>query len=154
MNNVQLCNSFARAKMQTKIGLATITDRVRLYRLMYLDLLRPYLGRVISYDHDILNAYSGIIQAQSRLLGDFHMALPVAVFGRALLLTTWSYGTGFWNHRLGFSSWSWLGWKPRSMSPVNLVGLEIPELREFRVLIHIYAHNSFEKLVVTPGSVR
>jgi hypothetical protein len=64
----------------------TIWDRKRHYINVHLNLVDPYMRRVLSYDSDALNAFSGIISAQFDILGHFHLGLPVKLLARALLL--------------------------------------------------------------------
>jgi len=139
VSNIRLCGLLRRAQVGMGTGPPTITNRTLQYESVYLVLLRPYMGRVLTYDSDISKAYSGIIHAQSRILGDFHMAMPVALFGRALLLRA-RHMSGLWSRRAGFPSWSWLGWKHNSTSMGAIEDIRL-QGRPLLILVHLYVRD-------------
>ncbi|KAH7079381.1 hypothetical protein BKA63DRAFT_376843, partial [Paraphoma chrysanthemicola] len=83
----------------------SIGDRCLHYREIHLELLEVYLKRVLSFESDILNAFSGILSAQESVLGEFYWGLPLSLFVRSLLHRL-RYAHDF---RIGFPSWSWTG---------------------------------------------
>ncbi|KAF2830913.1 hypothetical protein CC86DRAFT_269149, partial [Ophiobolus disseminans] len=77
----------------------------------YLDMVAYYMTRVLKFEHDFLNAFSGVINAHTLLLGHFHWGLPVRHFARSLLLSMMKReDMELPTRRQQFPSWSWLGW--------------------------------------------
>lgn len=95
---------------------ATLIEIIEQYEGNYIQLLSFYIGRNLTYDTDVLNAFSGIINAQSVLLGDFESGMPLRLFARALFLSV-TPQSGPLSRRNGFPSWSWIGWKLEVGSP-------------------------------------
>jgi hypothetical protein len=87
-----------------------MSDVLLRYNYGFLPLLDSYLKRVLTYESDILNAFSGIINAEARTLGPFHWGLPKKLFARALVSGIDDRGRSF-TRRSDFPSWSWLGWR-------------------------------------------
>jgi hypothetical protein len=70
--------------------------------------LTSYLRRNLSYDGDILNAFAGILDALSPLLGTFRWGIPVLYPD---IMLTWNFPFAHpVQRRAGFPSWSWTGW--------------------------------------------
>jgi hypothetical protein len=123
----------------------TIDDAPSMYQVkldysVYRRLVESYVTRTLTYEADGLNAFSGILAAQSRVLGQFHWALPINTFTRALLLDL--RGSKFpLIQKLGFPSWSWLGWKlnPNEES-FGAVDLNVHN-NEFLPLVHVFAYD-------------
>ncbi|KAF2820117.1 hypothetical protein CC86DRAFT_305737 [Ophiobolus disseminans] len=99
-----LCGSLYNSHTLDRSEISTLR---RFYESGHLKLLSIYFKRILTHDSDILNAFSGIIRAHSRVLGKFHWGLPLNLFASALLAT---YLTPHYLTRQpGFPSWSWLG---------------------------------------------
>lgn len=88
------------------------------YEKNYLQLLSIYIGRRLTYDTDVLSAFAGIINAQSASLGHFESGLPLRLFARALFLSVTPQSVRL-SRRIGFPSWSWIGWKLDVGSPTT-----------------------------------
>jgi hypothetical protein len=74
----------------------------------YWRFLTSYLRRNLSYDGDILNAFAGILDALSPLLGTFRWGIPVLY---PHIMLTWNFPLAYpVQRRTGFPSWSWTGW--------------------------------------------
>ncbi|KAM3065052.1 hypothetical protein ACMFMG_006184 [Clarireedia jacksonii] len=99
-------------------SIAESRDTLTLYR----KLVNQYRHRQLTFDSDILNAFSGICQALGAIADDsYHWGLPVSCFGASL---TWCLrGGGARNYALcdphglnpsnpsvPFPSWSWAAW--------------------------------------------
>ena len=93
------------------------------------NLVSSYLERRLTYEEDILRAFSGILRALgSSMLGDFLFGLPQGFFDAALLWIPKEYlkrredvGNGIGKYT--FPSWSWAGWKGARASQINAFGL-------------------------------
>ncbi|KAH8585485.1 hypothetical protein B0O99DRAFT_646866 [Bisporella sp. PMI_857] len=79
---------------------------------VYIRLVRAYTRRILTYQEDALNAFSGILgMLKEAGSGDFVSALPEAILDMALLWTPAS-SLGVQRRRGGsFPSWCWTGWK-------------------------------------------
>ncbi|KAL6704783.1 hypothetical protein ACN47E_007587 [Coniothyrium glycines] len=137
------------------------------YEGVHWTLLNNYLGRQLSYDTDILNAFSGVLNAEGATIGPSIFGLPYKILARALF---WDLNNLSFIHagqsnfkssefsmkrRPFFPSWSWTGWKiakddifssesGRSMIK-NTISTEA-----FMPLIHIYhieEDGNFESLM-------
>jgi hypothetical protein len=86
---------------------ATHVEITQRYQAVILVVLESYLGRVLTYDSDILNAFSGIINGEAHTLEPFHGGLPKKLFSRALI-SGHTYPSSC-NRRPEFPTWSWLG---------------------------------------------
>ncbi|PGH30777.1 hypothetical protein GX50_06451 [[Emmonsia] crescens] len=87
----------------------------------YRVLLEEYSGRALTFDHDGLNAFRGIIRAFERSMGEgFFWGMPTAFLESAL---AWGHRSHKLRRRSGvqalalstghnnqFPSWSWVGW--------------------------------------------
>jgi Heterokaryon incompatibility protein (HET) len=83
--------------------------------LLYADLVREYSKRKLSFPHDALNAFSGIIQFLERKFGSpFLYGLPENDLDRGLLFHVQDES----RRRIGLPSWSWAGWD----SPISYLG--------------------------------
>ncbi|KAH8707650.1 hypothetical protein GQ44DRAFT_557859, partial [Phaeosphaeriaceae sp. PMI808] len=82
----------------------------------YQRIVRQYSLRNVTNDGDILNAFTGVMNALESSLGSFHYGLPLSFFSRALCWTPETMErislmtqTPI-TRRTGFPSWSWAGW--------------------------------------------
>ncbi|GME36487.1 hypothetical protein MMC22_011993 [Neofusicoccum parvum] len=76
--------------------------------VQYMGLVHHYSTRQLSYDGDVLNAFTGVSKVLSTMLETtFHWGLPVSLFDWALL---WE-AKGYIARRPNCPSWSWTGWK-------------------------------------------
>lgn len=104
------------------------------------NLVSEYLGRKLTYEGDILRAFSGILETLGRgISGGFHFGLPEQFFDAALLWVPSEALTrredlknGYPKYR--FPSWSWAGWKGCIESQINAFGLN----HERSTAIHDY----------------
>lgn len=93
------------------------------------NLLSDYLERNLTYEEDILRAFSGISETLGRSIsGGFHFGLPEQFFDAALLWVPTETLTrrevlknGY--SKYDFPSWSWAGWKGCISSQINAFGL-------------------------------
>ncbi|KAH7068982.1 heterokaryon incompatibility protein-domain-containing protein [Paraphoma chrysanthemicola] len=93
------------------------------YETVHWKLLNNYLGRQLSYDTDILDAFSGVLNAEGATIGPSFWGLPYTILARALFWDTNNVsiiqpGQHYFKssefsmaRRDGFPSWSWTGWK-------------------------------------------
>lgn len=168
-NGIELCGALHR-KLVT-MAPTTISSAVREYNTVYLPLRNAYLKRVLTYDSDKLNAFSGIISA----LGNAHWGLPLHLFTRALLLPLEVFhpaqyipscpsshhlprqdktveGVGLLRRLPYFPSWSWVGWKSEldeaeiSVRHMYLFGNNFRSL----ILIHVYSETLTLDLLSEP----
>lgn len=140
VSSIGLCGTIHQA-IATLNGPSTlnIAKRRILYDDLFLGLLRPYMRRTLRYDADILNAFSGIVNALGYFLGAFHWGMPTAVLGRALLMSTGATTSNTWTRRPNFPSWSWLGWKHTGdAADLILKNVSLIDERTLSILIHIY----------------
>ncbi|KAL9632815.1 MAG: hypothetical protein Q9164_005081 [Protoblastenia rupestris] len=93
------------------------------------NLVSSYLDRELTYEEDILTAFSGILKAlEGGMPGGFHFGLPVQFFGAALLWIPQEHLTRRKSVRIGKAayaspSWSWAGWKGATRNQINAFGL-------------------------------
>ena len=93
------------------------------------NLVRAYLERNLTFQDDILRAFSGILSAlDGSMLGGFHFGLPEQFFDAALLWVPQDYliprtDTEVSTPGVTFPSWSWAGWKGRRQNQINAFGL-------------------------------
>lgn len=93
------------------------------------NLVSSYLERRLTYEEDILRAFSGILEALGgSMSGGFHFGLPQQFFDAALLWIPEEHLTRRENTENGivkstFPSWSWAGWKGARVSQINAFGL-------------------------------
>ncbi len=94
------------------------------------NLVIEYLERQLTYEADVLRAFSGILRTLGRnMSGGFHFGLPEQFFDAALLwipteTLTRREDINNGNQRHGLPSWSWVGWKGRIESQINAFGLK------------------------------
>ena len=90
------------------------------------NLLQNYLKRHLTYEDDILRAFTGITQILSGgFPGGFHFGLPELFFDAALLWRPESFlERRTSNTGVALPSWSWCGWKGKIMSGINGFGTE------------------------------
>jgi hypothetical protein len=100
----QVCGLLHRLSREN----TTIVDFVEQYETGNVPLLGFYIGRDLSFQSDAFNAFLGLLNAQSHLLGDFHWGLPLRLFTKTLFLSI-SSQAGPLSRRFGFPSWSRLG---------------------------------------------
>lgn len=88
-----------------------------------------YLERKLTYEADVLRAFSGILRTLGRSMsGGFHFGLPEQFFDAALLWVptetlTRREDLNNGNQRHEFPSWSWAGWKGHTESQINAFGI-------------------------------
>ncbi|CAF9929904.1 hypothetical protein IMSHALPRED_008034 [Imshaugia aleurites] len=93
------------------------------------NLVASYLERRLTYEEDILRAFSGILEAlNGSMTGGFHFGLPQQFFDAALLWVPSEPLTRRESFRNGIAkpappSWSWAGWKGARKSQINAFGL-------------------------------
>jgi hypothetical protein len=152
ISSMQLCGLLHTLKTDQRSQ--TTSASIGHYNSVYLTLLDFYAGRVLTYDTDVLDAFSGVINAQLRMLGQFYWGLPRGLFARALLQSR-TLGPGdTMSRRPGFPSWSWLGWKPEE--PGNHDTFRRYFLPPLFSLVHIYKHDeqSYLELLMEPRDDR
>ncbi|KAH7067102.1 heterokaryon incompatibility protein-domain-containing protein [Paraphoma chrysanthemicola] len=150
MERIRLCN-FLR-KSPSLYSPATILpgNRYSHYWGIYLKLLSAYIGRELSFESDILNAFGGILSAQESVLGKFYWGLPLCLFVRSLLLNL-RLAHDF---RTGFPSWSWAGkrlvfnYSSKKKGIWEGLGLYSKKLR---ALVHIYTYEEHGHLELLVG---
>jgi hypothetical protein len=122
----------------------TIHDTVGRFQSVYLSLLNSYCNRYLTFESDRLNAFSGIINAESRILGPCHWGLPIAVFTRALLLLPLDDNVC----ELNYPSWSWLsrGFPSRGYDS------DPESFRDLRPIVHIYVCNEHASIQLLIGA--
>jgi hypothetical protein len=141
--NIQLCGHLHDSRTYHKpSSIGTYADN---YFGSYLYLLKLYMKRDLTYDNEGLDAFSGVMNAQSHILGEFYWGLPQTIFARALLTRLDSPKS----RRPTFPSWSWLGWKMKeseghSAFPDYPLPLIFP-------LVHIYKHDEQSSLDLLLG---
>ncbi|KAF2034518.1 hypothetical protein EK21DRAFT_85534 [Setomelanomma holmii] len=115
----------------------------------YTLILGPNLRRRLTFDGDILDAFSGIIHALSPIFGGFHWGLLQNLFARAMFLKT-PYAI---ECRTLFPSWSWLGRKIASEpSSATNIASDIPLVGgTLTSMVHIYAYDKLEQPKLLPG---
>ena len=88
-----------------------------------------YMLRILTYDEDVLRAFSGILEAlSSGMLGGFLFGLPQEFFDATLLWIpqrnlTRVEDTKSGTVKIALPSWSWAGWKGARKSQINTFGL-------------------------------
>ena len=92
------------------------------------NLVFSYLKRTLTYEKDILRAFSGILGALNGSMEGFHFGLPQQFFDVALLWVprerlTRREDLGNKVARPKLPSWSWAGWKGARQNQVNGFGL-------------------------------
>jgi hypothetical protein len=88
-------------------GLEAITlDHTASFESRFLGILQAYVCRELSNPEDILNAFSGVSEFLTPLLGVFHWGFPESLFHHAI---SWM-GPPQLRRRKSFPSWSWAGW--------------------------------------------
>ena len=93
------------------------------------NLVSSYLERKLTYEEDILRAFSGVLGAlEGGMSGGFHFGLPQLFFDVALLWVpeeqlTRRIDSSDRAARSKFPSWSWAGWKGATANQVNAFGL-------------------------------
>ena len=93
------------------------------------NLVSSYLTRRLTYEEDILRAFSGILGSlSSSMLGGFFFGLPQQFFDAALLWVPKENLTRREDMESGIAktalpSWSWAGWKGASENQINAFGL-------------------------------
>lgn len=104
------------------------------------NLVSSYLERRLTYEEDILRAFSGIHGALDGSMAEgFHFGLPQQFFDAALLWVPSEHLTRREDLRNGIAksalpSWSWAGWKGATQSQINVFGLG--HERSNRIMIH------------------
>jgi hypothetical protein len=96
-------------------------DPSRSYPSIYGYLLCQYMRRNLTYEQDILEAFTGILTRIEGEIGKHIWGLPSKEFGVAL---QWKTDQPFpSDQRYGFPSWSWAGWihNQHLLSPNNIL---------------------------------
>jgi hypothetical protein len=135
-SSIQICGFLHKLLRKGK----TLAELVDQYEESYLQLLSFYIGRSLTYDTDVLNAFSGIINAQSASLGRFESGLPLRLFARALFLWV-APESGPLSRRSGCPSWSWIGRKldiSSSRTTLDNGRYRSAQRRGYRTLVQIY----------------
>jgi hypothetical protein len=148
MRSIKLCGLLNTSR--TNQLFQSISACVEHYNRVYLQLLNFYIGKVLTHDDDVLNAFSGVINAQLGMLGQCYWGLPQRLFARALLQSR-TINPYTMRRRPGFPSWSWLGWKldqPRA-SRRFYKGMTRPLLP----LVYIYKHDAQSSLELLVGPI-
>lgn len=84
------------------------------------NLVSSYLKRRLTYEEDILRAFSGVLGALDGSMSEgFHFGLPQQFFDAALL---WVPNEPLTRH-YAFPSWSWAGWKGARENQIDAFGL-------------------------------
>ena len=128
------------------------------------NLVSGYLDRKLTYEADILRAFSGILRTLERTMsGGFHFGLPEQFFDAALLwvpVETLTRREGLKNEKqkYEFPSWSWVGWKGHTQSQINAFGIKhvrstahsnyIPRNRDIYPLIDYYKIDNNKRYLV------
>lgn len=89
----------------------TGVDRVRCRQAVqtFEEFLSLYLRRDFTYETDILDAFSGFLEALLPYIGPFRWGMPVYCSSH---IFAWRSTDRFpLQRRVGFPSWSWAGWK-------------------------------------------
>ena len=93
------------------------------------NLVSSYMRRRLTYEEDILRAFSGILELLSNsMVGGFLFGLPQQFFDAALLWVpkkslTRREDTKSGTVKIALPSWSWAGWKGSRKSQINTFGL-------------------------------
>ena len=88
------------------------------------NLLSAYLSRKLTYDNDILRAFSGICSALAgSMSGGFLYGLPQEFFDVSLLWIPTEYLVRRKDPNHNFPSWSWCGWVGGIQNRINAFGL-------------------------------
>ena len=103
---IQICGFLHKSPMKN----TTVAEFVEQYEADYIQLLSFYIGRSLTYETDVINAFSWIINSQSISLGRLEAGMPLRLFARALFLYV-PLSSSPLSRRRGFPSWSWTGWK-------------------------------------------
>ena len=127
------------------------------YRKIYDDLLLGYRARHLSYETDMLNAFSGVSEILGALQDDtFHWGLPESLFSYAM---TWSFtGPTSRNHvevpvfdrngrkeMVSIPSWSWAAWS--GSDPIRPPVLHAGDSNDVRPVIHFDIVDEKRRLV-------
>jgi hypothetical protein len=147
VSSIELCELLHTSRTHQRSS--NISASVKYYESVYLKLLNFYGRRVLSYDNDVLNAFSGVINAQLGILGRFYWGLPQRLFARALLLSRTASSDYTMSRRPGFPSWSWVGWKPDK--PGQLGPFNNDVLSSFFPIAYIYKHDERSSLELLMG---
>jgi hypothetical protein len=148
-SSIQICGFLH--KMLTKDTI--LTKLIEQYEQSYSQLLSFYIGRSLTYDTDVLNAFSGIINAQSVSLGHFESGMPLRLFARALFWAVYPE-SGPLSRQSGFPSWSWVGWKLEVNSPKTALSngsYKDVLSRGYWTLVQIYLCTGSENLALLLG---
>jgi hypothetical protein len=149
-NCIQLCGHLH--KLQADESSTSIAASIASYR-SYMELLDHYVQRVLTYDDDVVDAFTGVMNAHSGVSGPFYWGLPQRTFARGLIQGRRSGYYSFQGQicrRPDFPSWSLLGWrtaKPEVGRRVFEIGPYEPQVS----LVHIYAYEE-SSLRLLPGS--
>ncbi|KAK4454878.1 heterokaryon incompatibility protein-domain-containing protein [Podospora aff. communis PSN243] len=89
----------------------------KLFERNFLPLLEIYTKRQLSFESDIIRAFSGILSSMESKNGPAIWGVPEYCFTRGV---TWSQSPHKLNtRRAGFPSWSWAGWRGNTGSAIR-----------------------------------
>jgi hypothetical protein len=140
-SSIEVCGSLGKLARKG----TTVLDFIEQYEKCHVQLLSFYIRRDLRFESDRLNAFSGIINAQTHSLGQSQWGMPLRLFARALFLSIPAQA-GPLSRRPNFPSWSWLGWKIEVSAPINELdngGIQSWLLRRrvYWTLVHMYLYS-------------
>jgi hypothetical protein len=103
---------------------------------IYSHLVQEYTRRQLSYDSDILNAFSGVAGALTKYgSGEFHYGIPRRAFALALLwYPTAQLKRRYVDKKPFLPSWAWAGW----VGPVKWPDILYNEIEHFQSFIETH----------------
>jgi hypothetical protein len=147
---IQLCGRLHEPqKEERSTGIATSITTFN----FYITLLNYYIERVLTYENDVVNAFTGVMNAHSRLLGPFYWGNPQRLFARALFPQRQSGWMGIICpacRRSDLPSWSLLSWKIANPEHDGRT-FDYSHFCPLFTLVHIYAYeDSSLRLLLEP----
>jgi hypothetical protein len=110
----------------------------------YVWLLNYYIERNLTYDSDVVDAFTGVMNAHSSESGPFYWGLPQRTFARGLIQQRARGSSNLKSQicrRTDFPSWSLLGWKIAKPKPEqNHCIFNYARPPPLFPLVHIYAY--------------
>jgi hypothetical protein len=147
---IQLCGRLNESQEEeSSPGIATSINTFN----SYITLLNYYIERVLTYENDVVNAFTGVMNAHSSLLGPFYWGNPQRLFTRALLpqrQSGWMGINGPACRRPDLPSWSLLSWNIANPEHDGRT-FDYSHPGPLFTLVHIYAYeNSTLRLLLEP----
>jgi hypothetical protein len=108
---IKLCSRLHKPQAD---GISTSIDASISSYGSYRELLNYYIRRDLTYDNDMVDAFTGVMNAHSSVSGPFYWGLPQRTFARGLIQQRVSGSYSLKSQmcrRPDFPSWSLLGWK-------------------------------------------